>query len=408
MSHVFVFSPRPVFLACAKIMSKKSIAILGSTGSIGVQTLEVVAVHPDLFEVVLLTAYRNADLLVEQAKAFCPSRVVIADATLYERVKAGLAGMDIDIQAGKKALEVAVQADEIELLLTAVVGFSGLKPTISALKSGKHIALANKETLVVAGQLVMELARQQGCHIIPVDSEHSAIFQCLEGEEVPASVEKIYLTASGGPFRGYDLARLKAVTLDQALHHPKWEMGAKITIDSASMMNKGLEVIEACWLFDLPADQIEVLVHPQSIIHSMVMFRDGSFKAQLSQPDMRLPILYALGWPRRIQSHIPKFDPLSEPQLHFEAIDKKVFKNLELAYRALEMGGNAPCILNAANEVSNRLFREKKITFTDISDINERALHEVAYAPDADLDTLLESDKETRLWVQQYASIDQA
>ena len=378
------------------------IALLGSTGSIGTQTLEVVRLFPEQFSVRVLTAGRNAELLIRQAREFQPEFVVIASEEKYAEVKEGLKGLSIQVMAGAKALVDVVEAADLDVVVTALVGFVGLKPTLAALRKGVTLALANKETLVVAGEMVMKLAREQGATIIPVDSEHSALFQCLVGEPVQ-SLEKIYLTASGGPFRGYSREQLQQVTLAQALKHPNWSMGAKITIDSASMMNKGLEVIEARWLFDLDAEQIDVIVHPQSIIHSLVQFDDGSMKAQMGLPDMRLPIQYALTFPRRLHNPFPRFNFLDYPQLTFEPIDTDVFKNLRLAFEVMEKGGNQPCILNAANEESNRLFRKGQITFVEIAELNAGALSAVPFMTQPDLQQLIESDHAARMWVNKVA-----
>jgi 1-deoxy-D-xylulose-5-phosphate reductoisomerase len=378
---------------------KKRIAILGSTGSIGTQALEVIDHLCDHFEAAVLTAGNNCDLLIEQAKRFRPRAVVICNEQHYATVREALRGQDTEVLSGEAALSEVVAHDEIDMVLTALVGFVGLRPTIRAIEQGKPIALANKETLVVAGQLITDLACQHQVPIIPVDSEHSALFQCVVGEtENP--IEKIYLTASGGPFRGFTLEQLRSVSRAQALKHPNWEMGAKITIDSASMMNKGLEVIEARWLFDLRDEQIDVVVHPQSIIHSVVQFEDGSMKAQMGLPDMRLPIQYALTYPQRMPSRFPRFDFLDYPALTFERVDSQVFKNLALAYQAMARGGTAPCILNAANEITNRLFLEEKIGFTDIGDLNEQALANVSVSAEPQLDDYLAADEEARAWVR--------
>lgn len=377
----------------------KSIAILGSTGSIGTQALEVISEQPDRFKAAVLTAGNNADLLIEQATQFLPQRVVIANEAKYEEVAAALSGLEIEVLAGQPALVEVVQSEAIDMVLTALVGFVGLAPTVAAIEAGKDIALANKETLVVAGALITDLASAHNVSIIPVDSEHSALFQCLVGEE-QNPIEKIYLTASGGPFRGFSLEQLAEVQPKQALKHPNWEMGAKITIDSASMMNKGLEVIEAKWLFDLQNHQIDVIVHPQSIIHSIVQFEDGSMKAQMGLPDMKLPIQYAMAYPQRLPNAFPRFDFLKYPQLTFERCDSAVFKNLALAYRAMEMGGNAACILNAANEITNAAFRKGHITFPQIGDLNEACLEQVAHLPSPVLADLFESDLAAREWVR--------
>lgn len=377
-------------------MTRKKIAILGSTGSIGTQALDVIAAHPDVFEVEVLTAQRNADLLIEQAKQFNPNAVVIGDDAQYEKVKAALLPLHIKVFAGENALASVVQMDSINLVLTALVGYSGLKPTIKAIEAGKNIALANKETLVVAGELITRLAREKGVNIYPVDSEHSAIFQCLVGE-FHNPIEKIILTASGGPFRGKKKNELVHVTKTQALKHPNWTMGAKVTIDSASLMNKGLEVIEAKWLFGLNPAQVEVVVHPQSIIHSMVQFEDGSMKAQLGLPDMRLPIQFALGYPNRIKSDFPRFDFAQYPALTFEKPDTETFRNLALAFEALGRGGNMPCVLNAANEVAVQEFLHDRIGFLQMSDIVEQCLSKINYVANPALEDYVNTDKETRI-----------
>ena len=333
----------------------RGIAILGSTGSIGTQALEVVLAHPDRFRVELLTCGQNADLLIEQARTFRPNTVVIAEEGLRERVADALFPLGIKVFCGSDAIEQSVAMEDIDMVLTAMVGFAGLRPTMAAIEAGKHIALANKETLVVAGALVTEAARDQGVNIYPVDSEHSAIFQCMAGEWDNA-IEKIWLTASGGPFRKLDRDALRYVTRKQALDHPNWSMGAKITIDSASLMNKGLEAIEAMWLFALAPEQVDIIVHPQSIVHSLVQFEDGSIKAQLGLPDMKLPIQYALGYPERFPTAGERFDFMRYPSLTFEAPDLARFPNLGLALEAMRRGGNAPCVLNAANEVAVSAF----------------------------------------------------
>jgi len=378
----------------------KRIAILGSTGSIGTQALEVIAAQPSRFEVSLLTAGNNADLLIRQARDFHPSMVVIANEAKYTEVKEALSDLPIEVGTGKDCLAEAVTRDDIDMVLTALVGFAGLRPTVEAIRAGKTIALANKETLVVAGAMITEVARRHGVSIIPVDSEHSALFQVHVGEEKNA-IEKIYLTASGGPFRGFSLDQLKKVKPRQALKHPNWDMGAKVTIDSASMMNKGLEVIEAKWLFGLEDEQIDVIVHPQSIIHSIVQYEDGSMKAQMGLPDMKLPIQYAMAFPERLKNDFPRFDFLNYPQLTFEKCDSTVFKNLALAYRAMEKGGNAACILNAANEVTNRAFLEEKITFTDIGDLNEAAMEKIEFLGSPHMDDLFLTDQHSREWVRE-------
>jgi len=380
-------------------IKKKKVAILGSSGSIGTQALEVIEEQSHLFEVEVLTVNRSADLLIEQAKKFKPNAVVIVDESQYQKVNDALFEDDIMVYSGAKALEQVVEYKEIDIVLTALVGYAGLKPTISAINAGKTIALANKETLVVAGELITRLAREKGVSILPVDSEHSAIFQCLTGEYMNP-IEKIILTASGGPFRGKTVDELKEVTKAQALKHPNWDMGAKITIDSASLMNKGLEVIEAKWLFGLDPDQIEVIVHPQSIVHSLVQFEDGSMKAQLGLPDMKLPIQYAMGFPERLKNDFTRFNFLDYPQLTFEAPDTKTFRNLALAFTALEKGGNAPCVLNAANEVVVAAFLEDKIGFLQMSDVIEQCLGEVPFIAKPELEDYVKSDEEARVVTQ--------
>lgn len=376
--------------------SKKRIAILGSTGSIGTQALEVIAANPDVFEAEVLTAQRNADLLIEQARQFNPNAVVIADDAHYEKVKAALLPLDIKVFAGENALASVVQMESVDLVLTALVGYSGLKPTIKAIEAGKNIALANKETLVVAGELITTLAREKGINIYPVDSEHSAIFQCMVGE-FHNPIEKIILTASGGPFRGKKKNELVHVTKAQALKHPNWTMGAKVTIDSASLMNKGLEVIEAKWLFGLKPEQVEVVVHPQSIVHSLVQFEDGSIKAQLGLPDMRLPIQFAMAYPERIKSRFPRFDFAQYPALTFEQPDTETFRNLALAFEALARGGNMPCVLNAANEIAVQEFLQDRIGFLQMSDVVEQCLSKMDYIASPALEDYVNTDKETRI-----------
>lgn len=375
--------------------TKKGIAILGSTGSIGTQTLDVARSHSDKFEVEVLTAQNNADLLIAQAIEFQPNAVVIVNEAHYEKVKDALLPKDIKVYAGDKSLEYVVQMEDVDLVLTALVGYSGLKPTIKAIEAGKNIALANKETLVVAGELITALAAEKGVNIYPVDSEHSAIFQCIVGE-FHNKIEKIILTASGGPFRGKDRKFLETVTKAQALKHPNWDMGAKITIDSASLMNKGLEVIEAKWLFGLEQEQIEVIVHPESIIHSMVQFEDGSMKAQMGLPDMRVPIQFAMSYPQRISSDFPRFDFRKYPTLNFEQPDMETFQNLALAFEALKKGGNSPCVLNAANEVAVAAFLEEKVGFLQMSDIVADCLQKIPYISSPKLDDYVQSDLETR------------
>jgi len=373
----------------------KRIAILGSTGSIGKQCLDVISKFPDKFVVEVLTANSNADLLIEQAKIFQPNAIVIGEKEKYNKVFSALEGTNIKIFAGKESIAQIVSMDDIDIVLSATVGFSGLLPTIEAIRSGKIIALANKETLVVAGELITNLCIENNVNLIPVDSEHSAIFQCLVGE-LDNPVEKIYLTASGGPFRGKDTNFLKNVTKEQALNHPNWDMGDKITIDSATLMNKGLEVIEARWLFNLKPEQIEVIVHPQSIIHSIVQFSDGSMKAQMGLPDMKLPILYALTYPDRLKSDFDRFSFLDYPNLTFEPPDTKIFRNLALSFEVLKMGGNAPCILNAANEIVVKAFLENKIGFMGMTDIVERTIKEMQHIKSPDINELLDTDREAR------------
>jgi 1-deoxy-D-xylulose-5-phosphate reductoisomerase len=381
------------------LSKKKNIAILGSTGSIGTQTLEVLRANPYLFNAYLLTAQSNADLLITQALEFAPRYVVICDKSKYQYVKDALAKTDVKVLAGIESIIETVTHPEIHVVLTAMVGFAGLEPTIAAIKAGKDIALANKETLVVAGELVTGLAKKHAVKILPVDSEHSAIFQCLAGEE-NNKIEKIILTASGGPFRSRSLAFLENVTREDALKHPNWVMGAKITIDSASLMNKGLEVIEAKWLFDLEADQVDVIVHPQSIIHSMVQFQDGSIKAQMGLPDMKLPIQYALTYPNRIKNDFKRFDFTSYPNLTFEKPDLETFRNLALAFEALKQGGNMPCIINAANEIAVAGFLNKSIGFLAMSKVIEQCMQHIAFEKSPDLDDYLNTDKETRIFAQ--------
>ncbi len=379
---------------------KKRIAVLGSTGSIGTQALNVIEKNPEKFEVEVLTANRNADLLIEQASRFKPKHVVIADDNKYNTVKEALAGLPIVVHAGGDSINHVAGLDHIDIVLIAMVGFAGLSPTISAVRAGKDIALANKETLVVAGKQVTELAKKNKVHIYPVDSEHSAIFQCLAGEN-SNTVEKVYLTASGGPFRGMPYHKLEKVTKEQALAHPNWNMGSKVTIDSATLMNKGLEVIEAKWLFGLEPSQIEVIVHPQSIIHSIVQFKDGSMKAQMGLPDMHLPIQYALGYPERITSDLPRFNFYDYPGLTFEKPDFKVFRNLDLAYRSISKGGNMPCILNAANEAAVEAFLKDKLKFLKIPEIIEGTMNKVTFIPDPALEDYSRSDTEARIIANQ-------
>ncbi|UIR57224.1 1-deoxy-D-xylulose-5-phosphate reductoisomerase [Sphingobacterium sp. SRCM116780] len=372
-------------------MNIKGIAVLGSTGSIGTQTLDVVRAFPDRFKVVVLTCGSNAELLVAQALEFSPKAVVITDTAQSDFVKSKLHHTSISVYSGMDALEEVVQFEEIAMVLNAIVGAAGLRPTVKAIASGKDIALANKETLVVAGELVMDLARKYQVKMLPVDSEHSAIFQCLAGEETNP-IEKIYITASGGPFRGMNRSLLATVKKEHALKHPNWVMGAKITIDSASLMNKGLEVIEAKWLFDLEVDQVDVIVHPQSIVHSLVQFQDGSMKAQLGLPDMKLPIQYALTYPNRLQNSFERFNFLDYPQLTFEKPDLETFKNLALAYDSLRKKGNCACVLNAANEIVVDSFLKDKISFLGMSDVIEEVLAKVNYLARPSLDDYIETD----------------
>jgi 1-deoxy-D-xylulose-5-phosphate reductoisomerase len=377
-------------------MKKKQIAILGSTGSIGKQALEVISEHSDLFEVEVLTANNNSALLIEQAKKYKPNTVVIANEDKYKEVDNALFDLGIKVFAGQQSLEEVVEGENIDVVLTALVGYSGLKPTIRAIKAKKNIALANKETLVVAGDLITKLCQEYGVSIYPVDSEHSAIFQCLVGEQYNP-IEKIYLTASGGPFRGKLRNDLLDITKAQALKHPNWEMGAKITIDSASMMNKGLEVIEAKWLFDLKAEQIDVVVHPQSIIHSAVQFEDGSIKTQLGIPDMKLPIQYALGFPKRLPNTFERFNFIDYPNLTFEKPDLETFRNLQLAYSAMEKGGNMPCILNAANEIAVAAFLKDKIGFLNMSDLIVNCMEKITFVSQPTLADYVATDEATRI-----------
>jgi len=378
-----------------QIMKKQTLAILGSTGSIGTQTLDVVAQNPDLFDIYALTAGNNVDLLINQAKKFLPEIVIIGNENHYQKLKNELKNLPIKIFAGNESIAQVVEFEPIDTVVTAMVGYSGLLPTINAVKAGKKIALANKETLVVAGELITKIASENRAAILPVDSEHSAIFQCLLGENIN-SVEKIILTASGGAFRGKKAADLQNVTAKDALQHPTWNMGAKITIDSATLMNKGFEAIEAKWLFGLKPEQIEVLVHRQSIIHSMVQFKDGGIKAQLGIPDMRHPIQYALTFPQRINADIQRVDFSKISNLTFEKPDSETFKNLSLAYFAMEKGGNTPCVLNAANEVVVAAFLQDKIGFLQTSDIIEKMLHTISFIPNPDYDDFVSCDKETR------------
>lgn len=373
----------------------KQIAILGSTGSIGTQTLDVVRQHPAEFGVYALTAHRSVELLIEQALEFNPAVVCIADESCYPRLREALSDLPIQVMAGERALEELVTMPEIDVVVAAMVGYAGLPPTIAAIKAKKTIALANKETLVVAGEIICRLAQRHKVSILPVDSEHSAIFQSLVGEDMD-SIEKLLLTASGGPFRTFSLEQMQHVTATQALQHPNWEMGAKITIDSASMMNKGFEVIEARWLFDIPVEKIQVLVHPQSVVHSAVQFVDGSVKAQLGTPDMRMPIQYALTYPKRWQSDVPRLDLFANSQLTFEAPDMVRFPNLALAYEAINRGGNAPCVLNAANEVVNLAFRNGKCAFLQMSDVIAQTMTKTTFIVEPTYEDYVQTDKEAR------------
>jgi len=374
---------------------KKKIAILGSTGSIGEQTLNVIQQHPDRFEVEVLTANENVEKLTKQAIEFQPNIVVIANENKYSELSKNLENTDIKVFAGKESLADIVEMDSVDVVLNALVGFSGLIPTIRAARYNKQIALANKETLVVGGNIIMREIKESKSSIIPVDSEHSAIFQCLMGE-LPASLKKIILTASGGPFRTKDITEFKNITPKQALKHPNWNMGAKVSIDSATMMNKGLEVIEARWLFGLGADKIDVVVHPQSIVHSMVVFEDNSIKAQLGHPDMRLPIQFALSYPERLASDFKDFDFTDYPSLNFEKPDINKFPNLQLAYDALRKGGNMSCILNAANEIAVEAFLKEKISFIQITNIIEYCMNHITFVENPTIEDLIETDKQCR------------
>ncbi|MFC2113121.1 1-deoxy-D-xylulose-5-phosphate reductoisomerase [Bacteroidota bacterium] len=374
---------------------QKHIAILGSTGSIGTQTLEVIEKHPDHFVIEVLAAGQNADELIRQSRKFIPNHVIIASEEKYIQVKEALADLPIKVYGGTESIEQVVRMDSIDMVLTALVGFSGLRPTLSAIEAGKDIALANKETLVVGGELIIRKATEHRVNIIPVDSEHSAIFQCLTGEDI-STVEKIILTASGGPFLGFDREKLEKVTPEEALNHPNWSMGNKITVDSATLMNKGLEVIEAHWLFGLNPKQIEVVIHPQSIIHSLVQFKDGSIKAQLGIPDMKLPIQYALGYPQRLLSDSKRFSFSEYPALTFQEPDTGLFRNLSLAFQALNTGGNMPCILNAANEVTVKAFLEGKLGFMEMPDIIEKTMETAQFIDKPGLDDYMNSDYDSR------------
>lgn len=374
---------------------KKQIVILGSTGSIGTQALQVVAEHPELYEVYALTANNRVEELIQQARTFNPEAVVIGNEAKYNQLKEALSDLPIKVYAGQDALAQIVESGPIDTVLTAMVGYAGLKPTINAIRAKKKIALANKETLVVAGELINDLAQQFGTPILPVDSEHSAVFQCLAGE-VGNNIEKVILTASGGPFRTFTMDQLQSVTKEQALKHPNWEMGAKITIDSASMMNKGFEVIEAKWLFGVKPEQIEVVVHPQSIIHSMVQFEDGAVKAQLGMPDMRLPIQYAFSYPDRVRSSFDRLDFTQCTNLTFEQPDTTRFRNLALAYEALHQGGNMACIVNAANEVVVAAFLQDKISFLGMSDVIEKTMQRVSFVKNPMYDDYVATDAQAR------------
>lgn len=376
-------------------VERKRVAILGSTGSVGRQTLEVINELPEYLQAEVLVANTNAELLIAQAIEHKPNTVVIGDETKYELVSNALQSHDIKVYAGPTAMDQVVAMESVDIVLAAIVGYAGLRPTLAAIKAGKPIALANKETLVVAGALVTKTAQEHGVNIYPVDSEHSAIFQCLDGE-FHNPIEKIYLTASGGPFRGRDISSLKGITAAEALNHPNWDMGAKITIDSATLMNKGLEVIEAKWLFGLPESKIDVVVHPQSVVHSMVQFEDGSIKAQMGIPDMKLPIQYALCYPHRRKNNFKRFNFVDYPMLTFEQPDTKTFRNLALAYFALEKGGNQPCVLNAANEIAVKAFLEEQIGFLEIPDIVEKCMSRVEFIKQPSLDDYIACDEEAR------------
>jgi len=382
-------------MAKANVQGRQRIAILGSTGSIGTQTVDVIRMHSDVMQATLLVARRNVELLAKQALELRPERVVIADESLRDKLADLLADTDIEVLSGAAAIEEAVQADSVDVVVAAMVGFSGFGPTMAAIRARKTIALANKETLVVAGQIVMKAAQDAGVPILPVDSEHSAIFQCLQGEGNPPR-RKIILTASGGPFRGKSREQLANVTPKMALRHPNWDMGAKVTIDSASMMNKGLEAIEARWLFNVPASQIDILVHPQSIVHSLVEFADGSIKAQLAMPDMRLPIQYALTYPQRLPSPVEHLDLATCGPLTFEKPDTSVFRNLAIALEALDRGGNAPCVMNGANEIAVARFLDGKIGFLQMTDVVAETMSQVPFAANPAMDDLYATDAEAR------------
>ena len=382
---------------------KKNIAILGSTGSIGTQALDVVRQHPEDFEVEVLTAFSNAELLIQQALEFKPNAVVIGEKKKYAEVVDALASLPIKVFAGEESVLQIVEMDSIDMVLVAYVGYAGLQPTIKAIEAGKQIALANKEVLLVAGELVTNLAKEKGVNIYPVDSEHSAIMQCLAGE-FHNPIEKIYLTASGGPFRDKDIEYLKTVTKTEALKHPNWSMGDKVTIDSASLMNKGLEVIEAKWLFHLKPEQIDVIVHRQSIIHSIVQFEDGSMKAQMGLPDMRLPIQYALSYPQRLKSDFPRFNFMDYPEFTFEKPDISKFRNLSLAFDAMHKGGNMPCIMNAANEIAVQAFLDDKIKFLEMPDIIEKCMQIIHFIAKPLYDDFVQTNNETRIKAKEFLS----
>lgn len=384
-----------------KIPEPKRIALLGSTGSIGTQTLDIVSKYPGKFRMEVLTAQNNADLLIRQAKEFLPKIVVIANKSLYVKVREALSSLPVIVVAGHEELENVATLEEVDMVIIAMVGYAGMRPTLAAVRKGKNVALANKETLVVAGEIIIKAAAQSGSKIMPIDSEHSAIFQCLSGED-PQTVDKIVLTASGGPFLNYSAEKLRTVTPAEALRHPRWDMGSKITIDSASLMNKGLEVIEARWLFDLVPDKIDVVVHPQSIIHSLVYFRDGSVKAQMGMPDMRMPILYALSYPERLPTSLPRLNLIEWRELTFMEPDRKLFRNLPLAFSALRSGGNMPCILNAANEVAVAGFLEGQTGFLQMPDIVEHAMAKTPFVSELSLEVLEETDMESRARAKDY------
>ncbi|NMB05089.1 MAG: 1-deoxy-D-xylulose-5-phosphate reductoisomerase [Bacteroidales bacterium] len=383
-------------------VKKRNIAILGSTGSIGRQALDVIASYPERFEAYALVANNSVELLIEQARRFLPEVVVIANESKYSQLREALSDLPIKVWCGSGAIEEIVRDEAIDMVLTAMVGFSGLKPTISAIAAGKTIALANKETLVVAGELITSLALEKRTAVLPVDSEHSAIFQCLNGEGANP-IEKILLTASGGPFRNFSSEQLRRVTRAQALAHPNWNMGEKVTIDSSTLMNKGFEMIEAKWLFGVEPSQIEVLVHPQSIIHSMVQFEDRSIIAQLGQPDMRMPIQYAFSYPERLRSNIPPVDFFTLSQLTFERPDREKFPNLTYAYEAIDKGGNMPCILNAANEVAVGMFLQERIGYTEMSHLIAETMQKATFLQSPSLDDYLQSDAETRTIISELA-----